>query len=135
MTAQSEQDLDISSDLNAEAKALMSRMLKIQKPTDLAKKDPRQVNQFKIADAVKNFQLFNVDDLSIQDHYATNSKDNHQILIKSFIPKAGVRSNAPITMFIHGGGFVFDSVLTYMQVTILDFFMLTPPQNVNIKSL
>ena len=114
MTAQREQGLGISSDLNAEAKILVNRMLKIQKPTDLAKKDPRQVNQFKIADDVKNFQLFN-DDLSIQDHYATNSKGNHQILIKSFIPKAGVRNNAPISMFFHDGGFFFDSVLTYMQ--------------------
>ena len=46
MTAQREQGLGISSDLNAEAKILVNRMLKIQKPTDLAKKDPRQVNQF-----------------------------------------------------------------------------------------
>ena len=101
--------------LNDEARLYVASTLKTMRPIDMLNFDIVQVRAWRDAMELKALETFNVDDLTISDHYVTSALDGHAILIKAFAPKSGHSATPAITVFFHGGGYVYGSVTSHFM--------------------
>jgi acetyl esterase len=108
-----EKEFTLDPRLADEARAHVLNTLRTLRPIDMVKMDIHQVRAWRSALELKALETVNTDDLTITDHYAPSILDGYSINIKMFAPKTGLVPHSPITVFYHGGGYVFGSVISH----------------------
>lgn len=105
-------DIELDDRLSNEAKNFITQSFKIARPADILKADLSLVRKMKDQACLNLNHIDNFDDLEIEDFVVRNIYDNHEILVRKFVPKA-LEKNPLITVFFHGGGFSLGSRITH----------------------
>ena len=132
MSSNSEEDeFHIDPRINEETRTFITNMFRVIRPRAWIENDVEQTRAMEYAGACMNLAAFDKDNLVIDEFFVTNTTDGHEIRVKSIAPKE-TRSNTPITVFFHGGGFVFGSTTTHL-ITVAKLALLTKTRWLSVE--
>jgi acetyl esterase len=98
--------------MTLEIKAYVVNLLKKFNPSVFINGDVNLLRKTTNENALKANQLVKFDNLETREVFISSQSDNHQIPVTLFTT-SDVRRDTPIVVFIHGGGFTFDSRETH----------------------
>lgn len=108
----SEITFDLDDRMTEESKIQVTRLLSIMKPAQAVHLDVNLNRQMRNENANKINGNLIFNNLDITEIVVKNSEDDYEILVSCYRPK-DASSDAPITVFFHGGGWTLNSRITH----------------------
>lgn len=104
--------IELDHRMTEETRNLVFSSLKAIRPGDMIKLDLNTCRDMRNANATRNNTGLTFSNLNITKSIIKNPDDGYEIEVTCYKP-TDVKENSPITVFFHGGGWTFNSVLTH----------------------